>query len=339
MDFLRVASSFLHRQTCLGRICCESAEVEKIQHILVLKGGAIGDFILTLPVLVALRRHFPEARLELLCRARTAPLAVISALADSWRDLDGQEATGLFVLQGEIEAPLRAWLAQFTLILCYVPDPEGVLRANLARFSSARILTGPARSNEGESRHAAEQFLDPLRVLGITDCDPTLRLDGRGKFQETKTQAPFTLAVHPGSGSEKKNWPESRWAELLRRLMDETDWNFLLIGGEAERGKAVRLAKLLPPVRCALAEQLPLADLAARLQACRFFLGHDSGITHLAAALGLPGIGLWGETNATVWRPLGGKIEILRGSGGLADLPAEKVFTELQRRVHFAPMA
>lgn len=323
----------------LGRICCERTEVEKVEHILVLKGGAIGDFILALPVLAALRRHFSEARLELLCRARTASLAEMPGLADGWRDLDGQEATSLFIPQGEIGTSLRAWLSQFTLILCYMPDPEGILHANLARFSSARILTGPARPDEREPRHAAEQFLDPLRVLGITNCDPVLRLDGRGKFQKTKTQAPSTLAVHPGSGSEKKNWPEPRWVELLARLVGETDWNFLLIGGEAEQGKTVRLARLLPPERCALAEQLPLAELAVRLQACRFFLGHDSGITHLAAALGLSGIALWGETNATVWRPLGGRIEILRGAGGLADLPVEKVFAELRARAHFVPMA
>jgi heptosyltransferase-2 len=309
------------------------------EHILFLKGGAIGDFILTLPVLAALRRHFPRARLELFGRARTAPLALMAGLADGWQDLEGQDAAVLFVPGSEVAIPLRECLERCMLILCHVPDPEGVLRANLSRLSPARILSGPFRPDETVPRHAAAQFLDSLQALGVADCDPVPHLNGAGAYQRAKSRERVTLAMHPGSGGERKNWPEARWAELLSRLSRETDWNFLLIGGEAEGGRAARLAKLLPLERVVIAEQLPLQELAGRLQACHFFFGHDSGITHLAATLDLPGLALWGETNATVWRPLGGRMEILREPAGLSALAVEKVFHELRARVHFAPMA
>lgn len=313
--------------------------------ILVVRGGAIGDFILTLPVLSALRRNFPSSHVELLARSRTAPLAIAAGLADDWRDLEGREASALFVPEGEIAPSLREWLGRFTLVLCYVPDPEGVLRANLSRFCPARILTGPPRPDETQPHHATEQFLEPLRAIGIKEfasvprLGGSLRCEGEGMKSDGNRAARFTLALHPGSGGEKKNWDEARWMELLVRLGRETDWKFLIVGGEAEQGKLARLAKQLPTSRFALAENLPLTELAVRLRSCDFFLGHDSGITHLAAALGLPGAVLWGETNVDVWRPLGGRMEIFREEGDLSALTVEKVFCELLRCAHFTPMA
>ncbi len=308
--------------------------------ILVVRGGAIGDFILTLPVLSALRLNFPNARIELLARARTAPLAIAGVLADNWRDLEGREVSGLFVPKGEITPSLREWLGRFALVISYVPDPEGVLLTNLSRFCPARVFSGPSRPDETQSQHATEQFLEPLRAIGIKEFALVPRLGGSLRCESVRNRsAGLTLAMHPGSGGEKKNWSEARWSELLAGLSHETDWNFLLVGGEAERGKLARLAGQLPSSRFDLAENLPLTELAMRLHSCDFFLGHDSGITHLASALGLPGLVLWGDTNATVWRPLGGRMEILREEGGLVALSVEKVFRELRRSAHFAPMA
>jgi heptosyltransferase-2 len=151
-----------------------------------------------------------------------------------------------------------------------------------------------------------------------------------------------TLAVHPGSGSERKNWPESAWARLLERIVQETDWRILLVGGEAEGERLQRLSGVLPPQRIQVAQSLPLAELALRLAGCQAFLGHDSGISHLAAALGLPGLALWGETNEAVWRPPSSSFRILRSLrtvladggpavGGIGGIPPELVLAELRR--------
>ena len=71
-------------------------------------------------------------------------------------------------------------------------------------------------------------------------------------------------------------------------------------------------------------------QVAQRLAVCRAFVGHDSGITHLAAAVGLPGLVLWGPSNDVVWRPRSERMKILRGSPGLASLPVEKVLAGVQ---------
>ena len=91
-----------------------------------------------------------------------------------------------------------------------------------------------------------------------------------------------------------------------------------------------RLAAALPPARTRVAQSLALADLARRLAGCRAFIGHDSGISHLAAAVGLPGVVLWGDTAPEVWRPPSDKVIVLRHPEGLTSLPVEAVLRQLR---------
>jgi heptosyltransferase-2 len=139
------------------------------------------------------------------------------------------------------------------------------------------------------------------------------------------------LALHPGSGSESKNWPEANWAELLQHLINSTSFHLLLVGGEAEGERLQRLAAALPPARCRVARSLPLTQLGELLQSCAAFIGHDSGISHLAAALGLPGLVLWGNTAEDIWRPPSDKVVVLRHPSGLCRLQVADVAGQLPR--------
>ena len=85
----------------------------------------------------------------------------------------------------------------------------------------------------------------------------------------------------------------------------------------------------LPSARIVVAANLPLVELAERLSACTGFVGHDSGITHLAAAVGLSGLVLWGETPPAVWRPRSERMTILMEPKGLAYLPVDRVGEEI----------
>jgi heptosyltransferase-2 len=79
-----------------------------------------------------------------------------------------------------------------------------------------------------------------------------------------------------------------------------------------------------------VAQSLPLAELARRLAGCRAFIGHDSGISHLAAAVDLPCLVLWGDTAESIWRPPSEKVIVLRHPGGLARLPVTEVAEQLR---------
>lgn len=293
--------------------------------ILVIRGGAIGDFILTLPALEALRRQFPQSRIELLAYPHVAQLALLGNLAHAIRSIEARALAGFFARDGQLDRELAGYFSSFNIILSYLYDPDQIFQNNVARCSAAQFIPGPHRPNENENLHATQVFLKPLERLAIFDADPVPRLS-----LNLKSPAVTQLALHPGSGSEKKNWPEHGWVEFLHGLVQSSDFNLLLVGGEAEGDKLQRLAGKLPQDRIRLAQQLPLVELAEHLRSCSAFVGHDSGITHLAAALGLPGLVLWGETKEEIWRPRGEKIKIIRAANGLARLEVDQVAKELQ---------
>jgi heptosyltransferase-3 len=295
------------------------------RRILLIRGGALGDFILTLPVLAALRRHFPAHALEILGYESVASLAVAAELADRVSALESPALAGFFVRDGSWPAKAADYFAGFELIISYVFDPEKIFQSNVVRCSSARFLAGPHRPDESAGLHAANVLLRLLEILGISESDPCPRLLLPGPARRS---AEAWLAVHPGSGSAKKNWPEPKWAELLQQLAAKTRWHFLLIGGEAEGARCKRLAAVLPPRRARLAQNLPLVVLAQEMRSCAAFIGHDSGVTHLAAALDMPGLVLWGPSNEAIWRPLSGRMRLLRNDRGLDALPVETVLRE-----------
>jgi len=288
----------------------------KAKHILVMRGGALGDFVLTLPALAALRAHFPTARIEVLGYPRIAELARAGGLADAVSSIEAPELARLFAP----DAQVTKRFAEFDLMVSYLFDPERGFEANARRSApEAVFVRGPHRPDEAGGVHATAQLLAPLRELGISEADPEPRLSlGGGEGARSGE-----LAMHPGSGSERKNWPEDKWAELIARVALRR--KCLLVGGEAEGAKLERLKIAGVEV----AQNWPLVDLAKRLQKCGGLVGHDSGVTHLAAAVGLPGLALWGETNEAVWRPLSARMKLLRHADGLSRLPVEDVFGKL----------
>jgi heptosyltransferase-3 len=294
--------------------------------ILVIRGGAIGDFILTLPALMALRRQFPKAHLEVLGYPHIAQLAQAGGVVDRVQPIESRGLAGFFARGGNLDAATAGYFAGFNIIISYLYDPDDIFKTNVALCTRAQFIQGPHRPDESEGIHATQVFLKPLERLAIFAADPVPRLP----INHQPSAINF-LALHPGSGSEKKNWPEDNWATLLKRLTAEVAANLVLVGGEAEGERLERLAKSLPSGRIQIARSLPLTDLAVRLSGCAAFVGHDSGISHLAAALGLPTLVLWGNTVEEVWRPQGEQVAVVREAGGLEALSVARVLRELTR--------
>jgi heptosyltransferase-3 len=322
--------------------------------ILVIRGGAIGDFILTLPVFGALREMFPGTHLEVLGYPPIAQLAKLGKLADEVRSIEAQSLAGFFARNGTLADELCAYFSSFNIIISYLYDPDEIFQTNVLRCStfgvpasagslpgirggnslkaghqtaSMQFIQGPHRPNEQENVHATDVFLKPLERLAIFGADPIprLALDPRPSTFDN------VIALHPGSGSEKKNWPHEKWCQLVQELVKTTAHHFLIIGGEAEGEKVNHLARMLPPQRVQVLHHRPLTQVAEALASCSFFIGHDSGITHLAAAVGLPGIVLWGETNPSIWRPRNERMKIVPAENGLAQLSIRTVLAALKQ--------
>jgi len=313
--------------------------------ILVIRGGAIGDFILTLPAVAALRQQFPEAHLEVLGYPHIAQLALAGGLVDRVQPIEARALAGFFARNGQLAPELAEYFAGFNIIVSYLYDPDAIFQTNVACCTRAQFIVAPHRPDESQRIPATEVFLKPLERLTIFSADPVPRINLvrtrstasrtssiKTRIEDAVERVP-TIALHPGSGSERKNWPEANWMQLIEQLVNFTDFNLLLVGGEAEGERLQRLAAALPPTRCAVAKSLPLVELARRLQVCVGFVGHDSGITHLAAALGLPCLVLWAGTMEEIWRPQGECVTIIKEADGLNTLSVERVLAELRRRL------
>ncbi len=298
--------------------------------MLVIRGGAIGDFILTLPVLAALRQQFPRTHLEVLGYPHIAQLALAAGLAKRVQSIEARPLAGFFARRGELEEGLKNYFSEFDLIISYLYDPDGIFKTNVGRSTRAQFIVGPHRPDEHAGVHAADVFLKPLEQLAIFQADAVPQLGIERAFETTIGTGRW-LGVHPGSGSENKNWPESKWRELLQYLMRATTLNILLVGGEAERERLERLAATVPPTRLKLMQSAPLPELARWLASCVAFVGHDSGITHLAAAVGLRSLILWGESAEAIWRPRGREMTILRDAHGLRNLSVAVVINHLEQ--------
>ncbi len=280
-----------------------------MSRILVIRGGAIGDFILTLPALRLLREAFPAAHLEILGYQHIVALAQMSGYADATRSIEYAGLASFFSRDGELAPERMEYFGSFQQVVSYLFDPDEIFAATLKRSGVRNFIAGSPKITDQE--HAARQLARPLERLALYLDDAAAVLTPPG----TREVGAGTLAIHPGSGSERKNWPIERFAEVAAAwLLPNEKRNLVLVGGEAEGDRLDRLRALLPNERIELAQNLPLTELAARLRNCGLFLGHDSGISHLAAAVGTSSVLLFGPTDPAIWAPTNPKVRVLRSA-------------------------
>ena len=293
--------------------------------ILVIRGGAIGDFILTLPAIKLLREAFPGAHLEILGYQHIIALAEDRFYADATRSIEYGAMAGFFVPGCELAPDLVQYFASFQQVVSFLYDPSGFFEANLRRAGVKNLL--PAFAKIEDTAHAAQQLARPLQRLALylEDHAATVHPNSADHSAAARFFAGIgrpCIAIHPGSGSPRKNWPVERWAAIAARL--GPSMQLVLIGGEADEASLAALCAACPGAL--VARDLPLPHLAAVLARCRLFLGHDSGISHLAAAAGTPCVLLFGPTDPAIWAPANPHATVIVAPGGdLASLDVEAV--------------
>jgi ADP-heptose:LPS heptosyltransferase len=250
---------------------------------LVIHIGAIGDFLLTCPMLPGLRP------VELLGRPERVGLAVAGGIADAAHDVDAVEFSSVF---SEPSRRLRAFLAGYDRCIVWIRDDDGRIARNIAACGVPEVRAFPGLPPNDWTRHATEYYAS---CLGL-DTPPPVRLD-----IAPSATAPDVI-IHPGSGGRHKVWPIEHFAavtDLLERRGLTVQW---WTGPAEEDTVSPR------PMRSGL-----LPELAAELSGARLYIGNDSGITHLAAAVGCSAIAIFGPTNPAVWAPRGDHVRVVQG--------------------------
>jgi heptosyltransferase-3 len=301
-----------------------------MNRILVIRGGAIGDFILTLPALKALRDAWPQAHMEILGYKHIAVLAEERFYAQAVHSIEYGPLARFFARNTELPAELADHFASFDLIISYLYDPDRIFETNLRRCGVENLICGPARIVENAG-HAAQQLGRTIEELGINVVDFAERIfpsiEDREFAREFLVSVPQPIvAIHPGSGSHEKNWPLENWIGLFSPDSRFADLERLLvISGEADEAQTDQLQREWKNRDVRFARSLPLPRLAAVLERS-IFIGHDSGISHLAAAVGANCILLFGPTDPDVWAPRNANVRVLRPpTGKLSDLKTQTV--------------
>jgi len=298
------------------------AEVERI---LVLRGGALGDFVLTLPLLTGVRRRFPQARIELLGYPDVASIACWGGLVDAVRRVDAAWTLPLFSKRAEAGENLREYLRQFSRVLAVWHDPEGTLSNALARCGAGQSVVVDPIPPSGSGIHAVDFML--RQVPHAWRCGATaarlvpsseMRERAHALLEERLGRRRTYVVVHPGSGGrgENRNWPPSHFAALLDLLRSQGDAGVLLLEGPADEEAVRDTLAAARPKAPAVVKDLSVSQVAALLAEAGHFVGNDSGVAHVAAAVGARTVAIFGATDSAAWAPRGPRVRVLKPPKG-----------------------
>jgi heptosyltransferase-3 len=273
----------------------------------------LGDLLLAGPALAALCRHYAGARITALGHPeRWALLALSLPLDEVW---DSGEARWVHLFSdGDLPPPLRERLARFQLALIFGPHPQATLQDRLRLAGIPAVHWLPSfPETDGESVAALQAR--HLASLGLNYVPGPFKLemgpDPEAELPELPGPGPW-MAVAPGSGSRRKNWPLAHYYEISRALGWEYGLRVLWLAGPAEGEMLPYLGALAEAQGQLLLANRPLARVARVLWRCRLYIGNDSGLTHLAAAVAAPEVlALFGPTDPRVWAPLGRRVRTL----------------------------
>jgi hypothetical protein len=243
-----------------------------------------------------------------------AQLALHRYYADSVSRVDSADAVPLFATSEQpLPHRLAAHLRGFETAVCFWRHDPPALGRNLTRAGVPRVFNVDPFPPEGRRIHVAAHMLqaleplvgcghDPAPHLFLTEEDRSFASGFLARKGLAGRGAPV-LAVHPGSGGRPKMWPASRFSEIIERASRELQARWLLICGPADACREARagLSHAMPVV----VEGASLVQLAAILSASGGYVGNDSGVTHIAAAVGAPTVAVFGPTDPAVWGPVG----------------------------------
>ena len=314
-----------------------SEKIPAVQSFLVIHQGALGDFILALPALETIRKALPHAKSVIMGYPRILELVEKRFYSDEISSIDQKGMATFFVREGLLDFTLSQFFKEFDLIVVFGKDGEGTVVGNLRRVCQGQILSINSFPSWDERIHLTDHLLKQFAQYGFPASEPVPRLrlkesdrEGATDFWKRKGVVPGerskVIILHPGSGSKKKVWPLDRFLNLAHTLQDHLGSKVLIILGPAEGPEVQRTFEGMRSIEFIMAKGLTLLQLASVMEGCWFFIGNDSGVSHMAAALGLPTIAIFGPTDRRVWSPKGKKTFVVQREIPCSPCPQERFF-------------
>jgi len=318
-------------------------EGEKPKKILMIHQGGLGDFILCLPAFGSIRRYYPEARIELMDYPRMLQLVERRYYVDQGTSIDQAGLGSFYLKDGSLGGAVSRYFAAFDQAFLFLQDRWRVFSDNIRKTGVKRVFCISPFPELGEGIHVIDHMLSSLSSMGIPAGGSIPRiflseedkrfaeewLRHRSTYEEVQEGV---VALHPGGGSRNKLWPIENFLDLATRITADLGLKTILLIGPAEREYLGGWLERMRSMNSMWAEHLPLIHVASLLERCRCYMGNDSGITHLAAAVGIPTIALFGPTDPEIWGPRGERVAILRKNPGCSPCSEEELDRCNQRR-------
>ncbi|MGH7206382.1 MAG: putative lipopolysaccharide heptosyltransferase III [Nitrospiraceae bacterium] len=288
------------------------------KRILVIKLRYVGDVLLSAPVLTRLREAFPKALLVMLVNPGTEEMVMghpaldevlvleRGSVAVTWRfilELRKRRFDLVLDLTDSDRSAVTAWLSGAPVRVGYNSEARwrGLLYTRIIKADRFRM-------------HAVRYHLAATEALGLTGSTPApilmvssearRQVDDLLRAAEIEAARPL-VCLHPGARWWFKSWPLDRFAALADRIQTETTAQALFLGGQQERSVVSRIAEEMKTPFRNLVGQTGLQELAAVLERAALMVSNDNGPMHMAAALRVPAIGLFGPSDPAVWGPWG----------------------------------
>ena len=287
--------------------------------ILIRATNWIGDAILALPALRAVRKRFQDAEIAIVARPYVADIYRDQSVCDHLIQYDPQGNHSGLSGRERLAAELRLQKFDVALLLQNAFDAAWLAwragireRIGYARDGRSLLLTKavPVPKPGEIPKHEKFYYLELLRRVGWLDSLQDESFIGMSVAEENRRRAaqflaesgvrPHALRVAIGAGASygsAKCWPPARFAELANRLHSREDADVILFGAAAESAVSSAIAAHMRRSPIDLTGKTPIADLPALLSQCHLFIGNDSGAMHVAAAVGLPVVAVFGPTD------------------------------------------
>ena len=303
------------------------AQAAEVSFVLVIHQGALGDLILALPGLESIRKAYPHARSVIMGYPRILQIVEKRFYANEILSIDQKGMASFFVREGVLDSHLSHYFGIFDLIIVFGKEENGAVIGNLRRVCRGQILHIASFPPWDEKVHLTDHLLKQFARYGFPESRPNPKLYLK-EFWKSKGVTPGerskVVIFHPGSGSKKKVWPLDRFLTLAQTVQNQLGSRILIVLGPAEGPEVQRAFEGMRPNPPILAKGLSLLQLASVMEGCWFFVGNDSGISHMASALNLPTVVIFGPTDQRVWSLRGERTFVISKNVYCSPCPQER---------------
>jgi ADP-heptose:LPS heptosyltransferase len=283
------------------------------RNVLIFHSGALGDFIVTWPMALALARLFPQSRIYYVTQSQKGALAELVLRLESTDAESGWHQ--LFSESPALPEPALKLLTNAHTILSFLASPHDRWSENVRSMTpGTNLICVNTTVPENFSGHVTEWMIEQWGgwAAGQAAARQILHsLQSRGL--PLNRSGKNLVLMQPGAGSPAKCWPAEKFLELARKLVAAGKQVRVLLGEvELERWPREQVAAF--ESICDVQKPATYSELLAHLADAAAFVGNDSGPGHLAGIVGIPTISLFASTNPSRWKPLGPSVSVLTGA-------------------------